>query len=101
MEKEIVIAKIEVVGEYKNIHVATDTVIKEDGNELSRSRHRKVLKPLNYIVDSSWNITYSNTDISNEDNEVKQIAETVWTDEIKEKYKTLIAKQIKEVKDSQ
>ena len=32
MEKEIVIAKIEVVGEYKNIHVATDTVIKEDGN---------------------------------------------------------------------
>lgn len=101
MEKEIVIAKIEVVGEYKSIHVATDTVIKENNIELSRTRHRKVLKPLDYIVDNSWNIKYSDTNISNENNEVKQIAEAVWTDEIKEKYKTLIAEQIKEVKDNQ
>ena len=39
------IAKIEVVGEYKAVQVATDTVIKEDGTELSRSRHRHVLHP--------------------------------------------------------
>ena len=30
--KEIKIGKIEVVGEYKAIQIATDTVIKEDGN---------------------------------------------------------------------
>ena len=41
--KEIEIAKIEVVGVYKHVQVATDTVIKEDGTELSRSRHRHVL----------------------------------------------------------
>ena len=41
--KEIEIAKIEVVGEYKAVQVATDTVIKEDGTELSRGRHRHVL----------------------------------------------------------
>lgn len=99
MEKEIIIAKIEVVGEYKSIHVATDTIIKEDGNELSRSRHRKVLKPLNYIVDSSWNITYSNTDISNEHQDVKTVADAVWTSDIKEKYKTVIEKTINEVKE--
>jgi hypothetical protein len=99
MEKEIIIAKIEVVGEYKSIHVATDTIIKEDGNELSRSRHRKVLKPLNYMVDSSWNITYSNTDISNEHQDVKTVADAVWTSDIKEKYKTVIEKTINEVKE--
>jgi hypothetical protein len=42
--KEIEIAKIEVVGKW-NVQVATDTVIKEDGTEISRSRHRHVLKP--------------------------------------------------------
>jgi len=43
--KETEIAKIEVVGEYKAVQIATDTVIKEDGTELSRSRHRHVLHP--------------------------------------------------------
>ena len=42
--KETEIAKIEVVGKW-NVQVATDTVIKEDGTEISRSRHRHVLKP--------------------------------------------------------
>ena len=42
--KEIVIAKIEVVNTW-SIQVATDTVIKEDGIEIGRSRHRHVLKP--------------------------------------------------------
>ena len=31
------IAKIEVVGEYKAVQVRTDTVIKEDDKEISRS----------------------------------------------------------------
>ena len=43
--KEAVIEKIEVVGDYKAVQVATDTVIKEDGTEISRSRHRHVLVP--------------------------------------------------------
>jgi hypothetical protein len=42
--KEAVIEKIEVVGSW-NVQVATDTVIKEDGTEISRSRHRHVLVP--------------------------------------------------------
>ena len=41
--KETEITKIEVVGEYKSISVRTDTVIKEDGKELSRSVHRHSL----------------------------------------------------------
>ena len=43
--KETIIGQIEVVGKYKAVQVATDTIIKEDGAEISRSRHRHVLHP--------------------------------------------------------
>ena len=52
--KEAVIEKIEVVGSW-NIQVATDTVIKEDGTEISRSRHRHVLQPCTSSKDSDPN----------------------------------------------
>ena len=67
--KEIKISKIEVVGEYKSVQVATDTIIKEDGIELSRNRHRHVLHP--------------DMDISTEDAEVQAVANAVWTDAVK------------------
>ena len=54
--KEEVIAKMEIVQVW-NIQVATDTVIKEDGTEISKSRHRHVLVPFNSVfdtADSSW-----------------------------------------------
>jgi len=69
IEKETIISQIEVVGEFKAIQIATDTLIKEDGVEISRTRHRKVIN--------------SDQDISNEDEEVKKIANVVWTPEIK------------------
>ncbi len=71
--KETEIAKIEVVGEYKAVQVASDTVIKEDGTELSRSRHRHVLHP--------------DMDISAENAEVQAIANAVWTDDVKTAWK--------------
>ena len=67
--KETQIAKIEVVGEYKAVQIATDTVIKEDGVELSRSRHRKVVHP--------------DQDISGESPDVQAVCNAVWTDDVK------------------
>ena len=67
--KETEIAKIEVVGEYKAVQVKTDTVIKEDGKEISRSAHRHVVHP--------------DMDISGEDAEVQAICNVVWTDAVK------------------
>ena len=81
--KTIVIEKIEVVGEYKAVQVATDTVIKEDGTELSRSRHRHVLEC--GILDDSNN--FVDTDISGEDSEVQTIANAVWTQAVKDAWK--------------
>ena len=71
--KSIEIPKIEIVGSW-NVQVATDTVIKEDGTEISRSRHRHVLNP--------------DLDISGEDSVVQAIANAAWTDTVKANYKT-------------
>ena len=73
--KEAVVEKIEVVGGW-NVQVATDTVIKEDCTEISRSRHRHVLNP--------------DSDISGEDSAVQAVANAVWTDTVKANYKTFI-----------
>ena len=83
LTKTTVEDKIEVVGDYKHIQVRTATVIKEDDTELSRSFHRKVLTP--GTLDGSDNLV--DTDISSESAEVKGIAATVWTTDVKNAYK--------------
>jgi hypothetical protein len=89
--KEAIIEKIEVVGGW-NIQVATDTVIKEDDKEISRSRHRHVLEPYLSSKDGdTW--THTNTDISGEASEVQAIANAVWTDTVKANYKTFVESQ--------
>ena len=70
--KETQIGKIEVVGEFKAVQVAMDTLIKEDGKVISQTRHRHVLMP--------------DSDISNEPQEVQNICNTAWTQEVKDAY---------------
>ena len=77
--KETQIAKIEVVGEYKAVQIATDTVIKEDDVEISRARSRKVVHP--------------EQDITGEDAEVQAVCNAVWTDEVKSAWNTFLASQ--------
>jgi len=73
--------KIEVVNKW-NIQVRTATVIKEDGKEISRSFHRKVLAPGD--LDASDNLVA--TDISGEDADVQAICNAAWTDQVKSDY---------------
>ena len=85
--------KIEVVKDW-NIQVATDTVIKEDGVELSRSRHRHVLVPFQSNYDDEnkkW--VHTPTDISGEATNVQAICNAIWTDDIKTAYKAKIESQ--------
>lgn len=77
--KETLIGKMEIVGEFKSVQVRTDTVLKEDGTELSRSYHRHVLHP--------------DADITNETSEVQAVCNAVWTDQIKADYATFKANQ--------
>jgi len=73
--KETQIGKIEVVGKYKSVQVRTDTVVMEDGEELSRQYHRHALSPDAVITD--------------EHSEVQAVCNAVWTDEVKSAYETL------------
>ena len=81
--KEIVEDKIEVVGDYKSIQIREATVIKEDGKELTRSFHRKVLDCVSSVKndDDSW--THTDTDVSGESTEVQGICTAVWTTTVK------------------
>jgi len=84
--KSTEIPKIEVVNTW-NIQVATDTVIKEDGTEISRSRHRHVLDPFTSGKNGDdW--VHAATDISAEDASVQAICNAAWTDAVKNAYKS-------------
>ncbi len=80
--KEVIEDKIEIVGEHKNIQVRTATVIKEDGVEITRSFHRKVLECVSSSYDGSY-WTHTDTDISGESAEVQGICNAVWTTTVK------------------
>ena len=75
--------QMEVVGPYRAVQVRTATIIKEDGKELSRSFHRKVLQP--GTLDASDNLV--DTDVSGESAEVQGICNSVWTQSVKDAYK--------------
>jgi len=85
--KSTEIPKMEIVNTW-NVQVATDTVIKEDNIEISRSRHRHVLQPFSSTKDADGNWTHTATDISGEDASVQAIANAAWTDTVKAAYKT-------------
>ena len=82
--------KIEVVGQYKAIQVRKATVIKKDGNELTRSFERFVLHP--GTLDGSDNLVDNplskepdgTTDIADE---VKAVCNAVWTTSVKNAFK--------------
>ena len=82
--------KIEVIGQYKTVQVRKATVIKKDGNELTRSFERFVLNP--GTLDASDNLVDNplskepdgTTDIVDE---VKAICNAVWTTEVKNAWK--------------
>ena len=71
--------KLEVVGQSKQVQVRQAPVIKKDGKELTRSFHRYVLNP---DVDLSQR---------SEPNEVVAICNAVWTQEVKDAWKTYLA----------
>jgi len=77
--KETQIGKIEVVGKYKSVQVRTDTVVMEDGTELSRKYHRHALMPDAVITDEHL--------------EVQAVCNAVWTDAVKSAYETFKANQ--------
>ena len=83
LSKEVKYDKIEVVGDYKAVQCRQATIIKEDGVELSRSFHRHVLHP--------------DSDISGEPQEVQDVCNAVWSDEVKQAWSDFQEEQAAEM----
>ena len=83
LTKTITDDKLEVVGDFKDLQIRTATVIKEDGTELSRSFHRRVLHCVSSVqnADDSW--THTDTNVSGESAEIQAITSAVWTNAVK------------------
>ena len=82
--------KIEVIGQYKAVQVRKATVIKKDGNELTRTYERFVLEP--GTLDGSDNfvdnpLSKEPDGTTNIADEVKAICNAVWTTAVKNAWK--------------
>ena len=75
---------------FENINIlmgSNATVIKDNGNELTRTFHRRILECVSSEKDGdTW--THIDTDVSSESSDVQGIASAVWTDSVKEAKKT-------------
>ena len=67
--EKVITYDYEIRTEYKHIQEREKTAIMEDGAELSYSYHRRVLTP--------------DMDVSSESDEIKGMANTLWTDAVK------------------
>tara|TARA_B100001057_G_scaffold492891_1_gene586223 strand:+ start:1077 stop:1412 length:336 start_codon:yes stop_codon:yes gene_type:complete len=106
--KEVKIGQIEVVTDW-SIQVRTDTVVKENNVEISRSYHRHVLQPFTStyktkeengvlvadLKDDKLQWTHTATDISKEDTKVQAICNAVWTTDIEKACKEYNEAQVK------
>ena len=71
--------KVEIVGDFSHVQVRVATVIKRDGEEISRSFHRHVIQP--------------GDDYSAEEAKVKAVCAAVHTPEVIEAYQAHLAAQ--------
>jgi hypothetical protein len=78
----------EVRGPYKAVQVRKSTVIKDDGDEISRTYHRHVLQCRTKTGD-----IWGDTDISGEDASVQAVCNAVWTSAIKSSFETFMDSQ--------
>ena len=80
--KQTTIEEIQVAGEYKQIFVLEVTRILEDGVEISKSNHRTSYLP--------------SEDVSLLDPQIVNIANVVWTQDVKDAWQAQLAAVIEE-----
>ena len=78
----------EVRGPYKAVQVRKATIVKDDGEEISRNYHRHVLHPR-----TKTGGTWGDTDISGQDASVQAVCNALWTASIKSSFETFMDSQ--------
>ena len=70
--EKVITYDYEIRGKYKHINERTRTAIQEDGKERSYKYSRRILTP--------------DMDVSSESDEIKGIADSLWTDAVKKNW---------------
>ena len=86
LTKETIEGQIDILGEFKHLHLHSAVIVKEDGKEIGRSFNAKTLTP--GTLDSSDNLI--STDVSGESTEVQSISNQVWSTAVKNAWKTYL-----------
>ena len=87
--KETEVAEVRMTGNGA-FSIRKDTVIKEDGTEISRSAHRTTYEPFLVGRKSDGTFEYTATDISGESAAVQAIINAAWTDSVKTAFKAAV-----------
>ena len=85
LRKETVITGMQLDAD-KVVFVNKDTIIKEDGVQISSSRLRQVIAPSATDKNANGSFTTTDTDISGEPQEVQDVCNAAWTDAVKAAY---------------
>ena len=87
--KETEVAEVRMTGNGA-FSIRKDTVIKEDGTEISRSAHRTTYEPFLVGRKPDGTFEYTDTDISGESAAVQAIINAAWTDSVKTAFKAAV-----------
>ena len=85
LSKETVITGMQLDSD-KVVFVNKDTIIKEDGVQISSRRLRQVIVSSMTDKNADGSFTTTNTDISGEPQEVQDVCNAAWTDAVKAAY---------------
>ena len=89
--------KIEIIGDFKGVHVRKLNIVLKDGNAISSTFERYVLNPL--LVDESGNfidnpLTKEPDGVTDIPENVKTVCNLFWTNEVKDAYKTFLESEL-------
>ena len=89
--------KIEIIGDFKGVHVRKLNIVLKDGNAISSTFERYVLNPL--LVDESGNfidnpLTKEPDGVTDIPADVIAVCNLFWTTEVKDAYKTFLENEL-------
>ena len=89
--------KIEIIGDFKGVHVRKLNIVLKDGNPISSTFERYVLNPL--LIDESGNcidnpLTKEPDGVTDIPENIKTVCNLFWTSEVKNAYRTFLESEL-------
>ena len=87
LTQSISVHRVEIVGNYHTVQVTEKTTVSDGETVIAESKHMRMIPPLTCEGDE---LTYVDTDLSEESDYVRSVCEAAWTDEAKDNYREMM-----------